>query len=473
MPGIGRAVNSRPSSVVYGLARLTTGCLSLVLLGALTRVLHVEDLGRYAVVLSVVSFGVVAGFQGLSVAILRLGPAPRDRSAFLAAISFAAVRRIPVALVAVVVVGWWLGVPFGFVALALVLGQGWFELAVALAVAESAPVRYWVLGASRGLLCVVGASGLGALWGAVGAVLGTAVGFLVSGLVVGRKALRLPAGAPMQEVRELERLGRPLSAAAVLNAAAAAGDRLLLAALAGVAAAGHYAPSYDLAQQAIWALLMVATQSFYPTAVMAFEGGGRIRLHAVLSRHLAVLTAVGLPAAVGLGVLAPHIGAAVLGTAHARAAATLLPIIAAGVLLGGIKAYYADVAHQLARRPGAALTSAAAAAGVNFSLNLWLIPSHGALGAAWATLGAYAVGLGVSWFLARFHLPLPLPARELAKSTAACGVMAGAILVTGAWSGPAGLVGRITVGVGAYLAAAALFRSTAVAEAFSRRPERA
>lgn len=456
---------------MYGLARLTTGGLSLALLGALTRVLPVEDLGRYAVVLSVVSFGLVAGFQGLSVSILRLGPAARDRSAFLAAISFAAVRRVPVALVAVVVVGWWLGVPFGFVALALVLGQGWFELVAALAVADSAAARYWVLGASRGLLCVVGASGLGALWGAAGAVLGTALGFLGSGLVVGRKTLRLPAGPATEEVRELERLGRPLSAAAVLNAAAAAGDRLLLAGIAGVATTGHYAPSYDLAQQAIWALLMVATQSFYPTAVMAFEGGDRVRLNAVLSRHLAVLAALGLPAAVGLGVLAPHIGAAVLGTTHAPAAAALLPIVAAGVFLGGIKAYYADVAHHLARRPGAALASAAAAAGANVSLNLWLIPSHGALGAAWATLGAYAVGLGVSWFLARSHLPLPLPARELAKSTAACGVMTGAILVTGAWSGPVGLVGRITVGIGAYLAAAALFRSAAVAEACSRSPE--
>lgn len=142
--------------VVHGLARLITG-VSLMLLNALMWVLPVEEFGRYAA---------GARSQGLAVATLRLGLTVPDRTGFVAARSFAVLRRRPVALTAAaVVLAWWPGFPSSLAQPALALGQGWFKVAGALPAAAPAPTCWWVLGASRNLLCVAGASGLGALWG--------------------------------------------------------------------------------------------------------------------------------------------------------------------------------------------------------------------------------------------------------------------------------------------------------------------
>jgi len=121
-----------------------------------------------------------------------------------------------------------------------------------------------------------------------------------------------------------------------------------------------------------------------------------------------------------------------------------------------------------------------AAGVVNIGLNLWLVPRHGAIAAAWSTLAAYAVLLSLTWWSAERLHPFPYEYRRI-------GLMAGCALVlflagyllppTGAplrlagrlllWLGfPTGLVAlgvlerREIAAVAAYFKAWRTFRST-------------
>ena len=62
-------------------------------------------------------------------------------------------------------------------------------------------------------------------------------------------------------------------------------------------------------------------------------------------------------------------------------------------------------------------------AAVNIVLNLLLLPSHGVVAAAWATLAAFTVGALSSWVLGRSLFTLPSLGKDSWASTAATTTM--------------------------------------------------
>src|SRR5690606_31593212 len=143
--------------------------------------------------------------------------------------------------------------------------------------------------------------------GAVGVVAGIAMGYLVAGAWL-RFLHRASSGGAMwrPEIRrELLLYGLPLTLTFGLDFIVSSSDRLLLGALAGVAAVGAYSASYDLAQQGMAALMMTVNLGAFPMAVRALETGGPAALRAQLERHAVVLLGLALPAAAALAVLGP------------------------------------------------------------------------------------------------------------------------------------------------------------------------
>ena len=70
--------------------------------------------------------------------------------------------------------------------------------------------------------------------------------------------------------------------------------------------------------------------------------------------------------------------------------------------------------------------AAALAAVFNFSLNLWLIPAYGMLGAAYATLAAYALLMVVRTWNAQYVYPTPYQWRRVAVVLGAAGTLTSA-----------------------------------------------
>jgi hypothetical protein len=126
------------------------------------------------------------------------------------------------------------------------------------------------------------------------------------------------------------------------------------------------------------------------------ERGGEGQARAQLAHNGELIMAAALAGAAGLVVLAPSILTLLVGAAFRPAAASILPIVVAASAMAGIKAYHFDIAFHLGKHSRKLVLLAALAAVINVVLNLLLIPPLGIMGAAWATLGAYAVALVTS-----------------------------------------------------------------------------
>jgi O-antigen/teichoic acid export membrane protein len=169
-----------------------------------------------------------------------------------------------------------------------------------------------------------------------------------------------------------------------------------------------------------------------------------------------LLAAIAIPGAIGLAVLAPSITGVVLPASYSAETGAVVPLIAFAVLLGGLKAYYFDFSFQLGHRTVGQLAAAFTAATTNLLLNLLWIPRLGSLGAAYATLMAYAVGLLASWALGRRIVAIPIPVREWVGVVLASAGMGLLLWPVRGFQGVGALVGQVLLGGTGYLVLLAL-----------------
>jgi O-antigen/teichoic acid export membrane protein len=165
---------------------------------------------------------------------------------------------------------------------------------------------------------------------------------------------------------------------------------------------------------------------------------------------------VGLPALLGAAMLAPNIARVVLGAPFRDDGAQLLPWVALAAFLGGAMLFYSNLAFQLGRHTFGQLWAMLVAALANLGLNLIWIPRFGLLGAAWATVVAYGLGLAVGCWLGRRVFPLPMLPVDALKPMGAALVMVLALWPCRAWLGPPALAAQISLGLLVYALVLAL-----------------
>jgi O-antigen/teichoic acid export membrane protein len=250
-------------------------------------------------------------------------------------------------------------------------------------------------------------------------------------------------------LKELAAYGAPLALTFMLVLIVDLSDRLILGWLIGPEAVGGYAAAYDLAQQSLGMLTGVVHLAAFPLAVRAFETGGVAEARAHLQTSGYTLLAIALPATIGLVMLANNIATVMLGSEFRESAGVIMRWVALAVLVGTLKAYYLDYSFQLGRRMRTQVWTVGIAAITNVTLNLLLIPVHGPLGAAYATLGAFVAGFSVSWYLGRKIFPLPLPRQLYKPLLASCG-MAAVLWPTISWRSGRDLMIQVVIGVFAY-----------------------
>ncbi len=448
----------------YALARGVPGLINFAALALFTRLLDEQQYGQYALIFAAVALGNALLLQWLSHGLLRLAaPYAGRRQIFLATV----LRLfVPLYLLTSVVLVVGVGLTAGWhdgrlmsAGVALLLAQGWHDLNLNLATADQRPGLYGGLSTLRaGASLLFGGLAAWAGLGATGVAGGVAVGGLVSGLYAWflswTRSLRVPGDGALR--RELFRYGIPLAGAFVLAYVISAADRFMLAEFISPAAAGVYAPAYDLVLQAMGVLMMVVNLVGFPKAVVAVESGDPATRDRQFREHATLLWAVALPAAAGIATLAPSVSQ-ILGPRFAPAARQLLPLLAVAQLLAGIKAFYFDLSFQLGRATRLQLLTVAAGAAVNIVLNVWWIPRYGIMGAAYATLAAYLVALALSWGLGRNVLPLPTPWAALARITVATTGMCLVLLFVRGTGGPLALVAQVTLGATVYTVLLLLF----------------
>lgn len=454
--------------MLYAAASGIPGIVNFLALALYTRLLAPQEYGRYALVIAWVSLASAILFQWLRLGARRfLIGFTAERTEFLATVVAIYLALVvltgTVAAVGLVVASDPLTRALLGLGTILLWTQAWTELNLELVMAALLPARYGILALVRALVAVGTGGTLAALgYGAGGVVIGVAAGFLVPGAWMGFREWRgVRIGAAQRRIlRLLLRYGLPLTATCALEFVISASDRLLLGWLSGPVAVGSYAVAYDLGMQGLTMIMVNVNLAAFPMAVRAMEQGGPEAARRQLDHQSLLLFSIALPAATGLALLAPNVSHTFLGAAFREPAMRLIPWVALAAFFFGIKSLYFDLGFQLGRATLDQIWVSAAAATVNIVLNLWLIPSLGALGAAYATVAAYAVGLGLSWWRGRRIFAVPLRWSSWGGIAAAVLLMAaglwpvldyrglGALVLQVTWGGALFLGGMVLLDVG-------------------------
>jgi O-antigen/teichoic acid export membrane protein len=247
--------------------------------------------------------------------------------------------------------------------------------------------------------------------------------FSVSPCLRGKISSRLRLTIDRELLVKICQYGVPLSLTVALAAVIFSSDRFLIAGFLGESAAGLYSVAVDFTSQTLTLLMMVISLAIFPLAVRAWEQHGREAAQEKMRSNAALLLAVGVPCVIGLTVLAPGISHCFLGQRYRTAAAGIIPLVALGSFLAGLKAYHFDAAFQFVHRTIIQVWIVLFAAGVNLGLNVVMIPRWGINGAAVASVLAYAVSIMVTAWIGRRYFELPFPPRPCAQVLLAGGAM--------------------------------------------------
>lgn len=399
-------------SAVYAAADLVAKGGAYALIPVLTRGLGADDFGAYTLVTSIVPMLTLVASLGLGGAVTRLwfdlDTAARRRFHLAAWLSLQT-AALGLAALLTAVAGPLFDAVFPRVSPRLFLFGVWtsFFLAsatVPLAVlrAEERPKRFAALAASQfvapaaGVVVALtaGAGVRGALWGHLG---GAAVVFALSAFSLAGLAGR-PADWPM--VRPALALGLPVVPHLVAHWALNVVDRVAIQRTLGAAAVGLYAVGYQIAQGTSLVASAI-NNAVVPSFYRAAQDGRREALGRAWTPLLYATGAV----AAGVSLFGEE-AVALLAPPRFRATADVIPWVALGYWL--LSAYYFPVnALFYAKRVGIIPVATVAAASLNYALNLWLLPRHGLIAAAWNTAIAYGVLLLIVTVAAARVMPLP------------------------------------------------------------------
>lgn len=446
-------------ALYYLAARGLPGLINFAALLLYTRLLAPDEFGRYSLVVASVSLIHVFLFQWLQLVLGRFLPAHRDepqvvQQSILALFLFIAGSVSVAGLGAALL--WSDPVWRALLALAvpLTVAEAWLQLNLKLASTNLRPGRYGFLLGGKSLLAIMVGGwlawlGLGAQAPLVGMLAGASAAWLLFGLRLWR-GMR-PCWPAPERLKEYAAYGLPFVATFALGWIIASSDRMLIAWLLDEAATGIYAVGYDLSQHSLGLLLAVVNTAAYPLAVRKLEHEGVEAARAQLAQNGELIITVALTGAAGLAALAPALLDILVGEAFRAGAMKIVPWIAAGAAIAGVKAFHFDLAFQLARKSYLQVYISAVAAIANIALNLLLIPGHGIVGAAWATIIAYGTAGALSWLLGRRVFALP-PLAPMLLRGAVVAVVTGlaAWLMANLFSNPpAAIAGGFFAGIAA------------------------
>ncbi|MET4684477.1 lipopolysaccharide biosynthesis protein [Brevundimonas faecalis] len=417
-----------PANVVQGVV----GFLTIVVF---TRLLDADAYGRYALAFSVMTLAHVATFSWLEAAMARFWAAQRegaDMASHFASLYRTVFIMTAIFVPAMVLILWLWPMPDAFrlplgVALAGIPVRCLSKLAqeryrAAGEVRKAALLDIWngIAGFGVGVACAVAGMGAAApLAGLLIAPLAAMPFFLPGELSEARRGV-----VDRERLKTYAVYGYPIAASLGLAVVLASTDRFLLALFMNEAAVGAYHASYSIANRTLDVLFIWLGAAGTPALVMALERGGRETLLKAAREQASTLVLIGLPAAVGVALVARPLAEFLIGEDLRDAAAQVTPWIALSAFLSGMTVYYFHQAFTLGRRTGWLLAAMCVPAVANVLLNLVLIPRYGVMGAAWSTAASFAIGAVASIAVGRRIMPLPIPWNALARCGLACIVMA-------------------------------------------------
>jgi O-antigen/teichoic acid export membrane protein len=235
--------------------------------------------------------------------------------------------------------------------------------------------------------------------GALGVIVGNFIGTLVVYVVLlGYRREQLGLQFDRSLFREMNRFGLPLVPSALMLWVTNFSDRFFLLKLADTGEVGLYSVGVRIASA--MALLLTAFRTAWPAFAYSIDDDAEAK--ATYAWVLTYVMAFMAWVATGLALLSPWLVDWIAAPAYSSSSKVVGPLSFSVVLFSG----YVVIAIGLGRtrRTQFNWVVTGVAAIVNVALNLTLIPRYGMMGAAVATLAAYAtMFVGMIWWAQRIY----------------------------------------------------------------------
>jgi O-antigen/teichoic acid export membrane protein len=136
---------------------------------------------------------------------------------------------------------------------------------------------------------------------------------------------------------------------------------------------------------------------------------GVVEAQVELNKSLILFLLIGIPCSFLFLGAPSEISNMIVGARFAPVVQQMLPWIAIGTLILGVKNFYFDVFFQLENKTLLQVVPVVFAAISNIVINLFIIPAMGLMGAVYSSLVSFLVAFGLSAFLSRQFIQVRFP----------------------------------------------------------------
>ncbi len=228
---------------------------------------------------------------------------------------------------------------------------------------------------------------------------------------------------------EIAKYGFPIIAVNIASWAMSLSDRYVLGFFRGSVEVGLYSVSYAISEQTIFMITSLFMVASAPIEYTIWENRGKEASREFLSKLTRYYLLIGLPAAVGLSVLAKPI-ISVLAAPEYFPGYRIVPLVVFGFFLVGITHRFSE-ALGFYKKSNILMYCMIGAALLNIGLNFLFIPKYGYIAAAATTLIAYGADLIARVILSRRFFVWEFPFKSFSKAAVASAVMAAVVYPIG------------------------------------------
>jgi O-antigen/teichoic acid export membrane protein len=322
-----------------------------------------------------------------------------------------------------------------------------------------------------GVLVTTGLA-VGLVWwgrmGAAGILWGVAAGWAVLLPFMLREARRegslSPRGVDRATLREFLGYGMPLIPVAIASWALALIDRFVVGAFRGATDVALYSVTSSLGDRLAALVVVPLILTMTPSLIETFESRGQELASKVQTQFLRYFALATVPVLIGVWAASrPFLE--VFTAPQYWVAAPVLAMAAGGTVLQAAT-QIANNSLSLHKRTSIIMQNALATAVFKLAASVLLVPRWGYVAAAYSTLAAYALMLGLTWWRSRAYMGLVVPWAALLRiacaglgAGAAVVIAFGSVVTSGRWGALALLTGEAVTVIVVYCALCAVFRA--------------
>jgi O-antigen/teichoic acid export membrane protein len=223
------------------------------------------------------------------------------------------------------------------------------------------------------------------------------------------------------------------------------GDRYVIEALLGTGPLGLYSAAYNMCDYVRSIFILSIGQAVVPIYMRMWAEDGAEATRSFLGQSLRQYVLLAAPVMAGVSAVGSELLPFLASDKYAGGT-VVLPSVIAGMVFSGATAI-TGAGLFLHKRAVTIMTLVVTAAALNVGLNLVLIPRIGILGAALATLLAYAALLAATTAFSQREVTVPLPGGALLKAGLLALAMYVLVVQIDAGGRLATLVARVAAGV--------------------------